>query len=278
MGVVEVEDADGVRVVTFNRPGVRNAFDFPMYRAVTAALVEADAGDAVRAVVLTGAGGSFSSGQDLDEMAAIAAGNGPPGVETGFRGMLDAVAACRKPLLAAVAGPAVGLGFTLLAHCDLVLVAESARLRVPFAELGVPAEAASSYLFPARMGWQQAARVLLTGDWVSGPEAVDLGVALRACRDDRVLEETLALARRVAALPPRAVQEIKALMWAAQADAVARARAREDDAFRRALRAMAGGTAGESDTAGAGGERGRAGGGGERGRAGGGGVPRAGGG
>lgn len=240
MGVVGIEDGEGVRVVTFRRPEVRNAFDFSMYRAVTTALSDATADDAVRAVVLTGAGGSFSSGQDLGELAAIASGQGPPGVETGFRGMLDAVAACPKPLLAAVAGPAVGLGFTLLAHCDLVLVAESARLRVPFAELGVPAEAASSYLFPVRMGWQQAARVLLTGDWVSGREAVDLGIALQVCADDLVVEETVALARRLAALPPLAVQEIKRLMWAAQADAIAAARAREDDAFRRTLLAMAG--------------------------------------
>lgn len=246
MGVVDVADAEGVRVITFNRPDVRNAFDFPMYRAVTSALTDAADDDTVRAVVLTGAGGSFSSGQDLDEMAAIAAGQGPPGVETGFRGMLDAVAACPQPLLAAVAGPAVGLGFTLLAHCDLVLVGESARLRVPFAELGVPAEAASSYLFPLRMGWQQAARVLLTGDWVDGHEAVDLGMALQVCPDDRVVEETVALARRVAALPPDAVQAIKRLMWAAQADAVTAARAREDDAFRRALAAMAAGGNGGS--------------------------------
>ena len=250
MGVVHIEDGDGVRVVTFRRPEVRNAFDFPMYRAVTAALGDATTDDAVRAVVLTGSGGSFSSGQDLDEMAAIAAGQGPPGVETGFRGMLDAVAACPKPLLAAVAGPAVGLGFTLLAHCDLVLVAESARLRVPFAELGVPAEAASSYLFPLRMGWQQAARVLLTGDWVHAPEAVDLGIALQVCPDDRVLEDTVALARRVAALPPHAVQEIKRLMWAGQAEAVTAARAREDEAFRRTLRALADGAAGGGGAAG----------------------------
>lgn len=239
VGTVDIVDGDGVRVVTFRRPEVRNAFDFAMYRAVAGALTDATVDDAVRAVVLTGAGGSFSSGQDLDEMATIAAGHGPPGVETGFRGMLDAVAACPKPLLAAVAGPAVGLGFTLLAHCDLVLVAESARLRVPFAELGVPAEAASSYLFPLRMGWQQAARVLLTGDWISAHEAVDLGMALRVCPDDLVLEEAVALGRRLAALPPHAVQEIKRLMWAAHADAVTAARSREDDAFRRTLRAMA---------------------------------------
>jgi enoyl-CoA hydratase/carnithine racemase len=236
--MIDIHDDGGVRLIAFDRPHVRNAFDFAMYRAVTEALTAAGSDDAVRAVVLTGRGGAFSSGQDLGEMAAIAAGNGPPGVEKGFRGLLDAVGAFGKPLLAAVEGPAVGLGFTLLAHCDLVLVAESARLRVPFAELGVPAEAASSYLFPLRMGWQQAARVLLTAEWVTGPEAVTLGMALRACPDGRVLEETLDLARRIAAFSPAAVQEIKRLMWASHADAVAQARAREDDGFRRLLASM----------------------------------------
>jgi enoyl-CoA hydratase/carnithine racemase len=86
------------------------------------------------------------------------------------------------PLLAAVNGVAVGLGFTLLAHCNLVLVDAEARLRVPFAELGVPPEAASSVLFPARMGWQQAARILLTSDWVSARRTVELGLALQGVR------------------------------------------------------------------------------------------------
>lgn len=238
--MIDLHDTDGVRIVTFDRPEVRNAFDFAMYRATTEALAAAGADDSVRAVVLTGRGGAFSSGQDLAEMASIAAGDGPPGVEKGFRGMLDAVGAFDKPLLAAVEGPAVGLGFTLLAHCDLVLVAESARLRVPFAELGVPAEAASSYLFPLRMGWQQAARVLLTAEWVTAAEAVTLGMALRVCPDGRALEETLALARRIAAFSPTAVQEIKRLMWAAHTDAVRQARAREDDGFRRLLGSLAG--------------------------------------
>jgi enoyl-CoA hydratase/carnithine racemase len=238
---VEVTHDGGVCLVAFDRPERRNAFDFPMYQAVTAALDDAAADPAVGAVVLTGRGGTFSSGQDLAEMAAIVAGSGPPGVETGFRGMLEAVGRLPQPLLAAVSGPAVGLGFTLLAHCDLVLVGESARLRVPFAELGVPAEAGSSFLFPLRMGWQQAARLLLTSEWIGADEAVALGVALRACPDDRVLDETMALARRVAALPAAAVREIKRLMWAPHLEALAAARAREDDAFRRLLALPGGG-------------------------------------
>ena len=237
--MIDVVDGAGVRTIAFSRPERRNAFNFDMYREVTDALSEAGGDGRIHAVVLTGRGGSFSSGQDLKEMAAIASGSGPIGVETGFRGFMDALGALPKPLLAAVCGPAVGLGFTMLAHCDLVLVGETARLRVPFVELGVPAEAASSYLFPMRMGWQQAARILLTGDWVAADEAVALGMALRVCPDDQVLEETLDLARRISSFPPSAVQEIKRLMWAAHAEAVSATRAREDDGFRRLLASMA---------------------------------------
>jgi len=167
---IEVEEAaPGVRVIAFNRPAVRNAFDTAMYQEVTAALRAADGDETVGAVVLTGRGTAFTSGQDLAEMAAIATGTAVAGAGQGFMGLLECLIDLSVPLLAAVNGVAVGLGFTLLPHCNLVLVDAGARLRVPFAELGVPPEAASSVLFPAVMGWQQAARVLLTSDWVSAP-------------------------------------------------------------------------------------------------------------
>jgi enoyl-CoA hydratase/carnithine racemase len=233
--VLDVSDDDGVRVLAFDRPDVRNAFNFPLYRAVTEAVADATVDPAVRVVVLTGRGTAFTAGQDLQEMAEIAAGTAPAGIEKGFRGLLDAVDRLDKPLLAAVNGPAIGLGFTILAHCDLVLVAESARLRVPFAEMGVPPEAASSYLFPFLMGRQAAARVLLAADWVTADEAVELGIAVQVSPDDRVLDDTVALARRIAGFPPAAVQAIKRLLRAPHAAAIHEARAREDEAFRLAF-------------------------------------------
>jgi len=148
---------------------------------------------------------------------------------------MDAVCAFDKPLVAAVNGVGVGLGFTILAHCDLVLIAEDARLKVPFAELGVPAEAASSLLFPVRMGWQRAAEVLLTGRWVDAPAAVECGIALRACPAETLLDETMTLAKQIAGHPPDAVRAIKRLMLAAQAPLVAAAREREDAAFAELL-------------------------------------------
>ena len=241
MGRVEIEEAaPGVRIVAFNRPEVRNAFDTPMYQGVTAALRDGDADETVGAVVLTGRGSAFTSGQDLAEMAAIASGTAVEGSGRGFMDFLDTIDDISVPLLAAVNGVAVGLGFTMLAHCDLVLVDAAARLRVPFAELGVPAEAASSLLFPAALGWQQAARILLTSDWVTAEELVDLGLALQVCAAGTVLDETVALAARVAAHPRAATRAIVSLMRAARRDAVIEANRREQAAFGALLGAAVG--------------------------------------
>ncbi len=232
MSHVETEDpAPGVRVIAFNRPEVRNAFDTAMYLGVTDALRAATADEAVGAIVLTGRGNAFTSGQDLAEMAAIATGSAVEGAGQGFIGLLDCVVDVPVPLLAAVNGVAVGLGFTLLAHCDLVLVDAGARLRVPFAELGVPPEAASSVLFPAAMGWQQAARVLLTSDWVTADELVRLGLALGVCDPGTTLDETVSLAARVAAHPFPATRAAIALLRAGRRDAVLEANRREQAAF-----------------------------------------------
>jgi enoyl-CoA hydratase/carnithine racemase len=236
---IEVEDTDGVRLIAFNRPEVRNAFDTAMYLEVTEALRSADADESVNAAVLTGRGTAFTSGQDLAEMAAIATGTAVEGAGQGFMGLLATLTELSVPLLAAVNGVAVGLGFTLLSHCDVVLVDAGARLRVPFAELGVPPEAASSVLFPARMGWQQAARILLTSDWVSATEAVELGMAIAVCPEGTVLDETLALAARIASHPRAATRAITSLLRTGQRDVVLAANQREQAAFARLLGAAA---------------------------------------
>ncbi len=228
---VDIDHVDRVRVIAFDRPEVRNAFDGAMYLAVTGALVDALADDGVGAVVLTGRGKAFTAGQDLREMAALAAGAGDPAAGSGFPALLDAVVSFDKPLLAAVHGVGVGLGCTLLGHVDLVLMDEEARLRVPFAELGVPPEAASSWLLPARMGWQRAAAMLLASEWIDARQAVESGLALRVCPRGTVLAETLTLARRVASFAPRTTREIKRLMTDPYREDIRAARAREDAAF-----------------------------------------------
>ena len=233
--VIDAVDDGAVRIIRFNRPEARNAFNSALYDAVTHALTEAAELPACHVVVLTGNGSAFSAGQDLKEMAALATGRADAQAATGFRGLMDSLCSFGKPLLAAVNGVGVGLGFTLLAHCDIVFISYDARLRVPFAELGVPAEAASSYLFPQRMGWQRAADVLLTGRWVTSEEAVEYGIALRRCSPDVLMAETMATARQIAAGAPAATAAIKELLLASQASLVAATREREDAAFAHLL-------------------------------------------
>ena len=234
-GRVLVEDHGRVRVVTFDRPSRANAFDAALYRAAGSALGAADADDAVGAVVLTGAGRSFTAGTDLSEMADAAdGGSGPP-----FDTFLDAVVAFGKPLIAAVNGAGVGLGLTLLAHCDLVLVSENARLRAPFTLMGVAPEAASSYLLPQRMGYQRATEALLTSGWISAADAVASGLALRAYPPDELIPAAIELGATIAAHPPASVRATKALITAPRRGAVAEARRREGAAFAEILRSPA---------------------------------------
>jgi enoyl-CoA hydratase/carnithine racemase len=235
-----VDDAEGVRILTFNRPEKLNAFDTPMYEACAAALDDSAARDDIACVVLTGAGRAFSAGQDLAEMAAIDTSSPPRGNGGhGFARFIDTAATFEKPLLAAVNGIGVGVGMTVLLHCDVALIAESARLRAPFVPLGVVPEAAGSLLMPAVMGNQRAAAALYTGAWLSAEEAVASGLALRVVPGDRLLEETLEVAHRIAAMPVNALVETKRLVVAARQHAIMAARAREDATFARMVGAAA---------------------------------------
>lgn len=238
--VLGVTDDGAVRTLTFQRPEAANAFSDELYRTLAAALDAAAADDSVSVVVLTGEGKVFSSGTDLNEMAEIArahaAGESTDETGKGFGILLDSLFAFPKPLLAAVNGSGVGLGLTMLAHCDLVLIAEHARLKAPFTTMGVAPEAASSYLLPLRMGAQQANLALLTGRWITAEEAVYSGLALRTCLAGTVLEETLQLAREIAEKPLASLLATKRLVAEAHRDAIRRAREREDAAFDELLR------------------------------------------
>ena len=228
---IELEFFDEVLVVAFDRPEARNAFDTAMYRAVTGALSGALEDDDVHAVVLTGRGTAFTAGQDLREMVAIATGDSAAGAGLGFQDLLDLLQRFDKPLLAAVHGVGMGLGCSILGHVDLVLMDEAARLQVPFAQMGVPPEAGSSVLLPARMGWQQASAALLASEWITAEVAVSCGLALRSCPEGTVLAETLELARTIASFPSHATRQIKRLMLAGRGASVTEARGREEAAF-----------------------------------------------
>ena len=232
--LVLVDDADGVRTLTLNRPEARNAFNTDLYRAAGDALNQADADDAVRVVILTGAGKGFSAGQDLKEMAQVDPnrdGASAPAEEHGFRVFVDAIEEFSKPLIAAVHGAAIGIGTTMLPYCDLVLVADDARLRLPFVPLGVVPEAGSSFTIPTIVGRQQASYLLLTGEWLDADAAVAAGLALRCVPRDDLLSEATALAHRLAGLSAPSLAATKRLIRAGWLDAARAARTREEEVF-----------------------------------------------
>ncbi|MBD2899193.1 enoyl-CoA hydratase/isomerase family protein [Spirillospora sp. NPDC000708] len=236
---LRIEDDGAVRTLVFARPEAANAFNEELYHAAARALRDAASDDAVSVVLLTGEGRAFTAGTDIKEMAEIArdhaAGRSDQEMGSGFIALVDALAEFPKPLMAAVNGSGVGLGITMLGHCDVVLIAEHARLMAPFAAMGVVPEAAGSYLLPARMGHQHAALALFTGNWITAEEAVRCGLALRACPAETLLETARGIAREIAAKPLASLVATKELILAPRRAEVRRAREREDAAFARLL-------------------------------------------
>ncbi|HUI03395.1 MAG TPA: enoyl-CoA hydratase-related protein [Acidimicrobiales bacterium] len=193
---VSTEDHGTVRVLTLDRPDKLNAFTPEGYRALAGALDQAAADPAVAVCVVTGKGRAFSAGVDLDVMSRP---GGSAELGADFDPLLARLADFPKPLVAAVNGLAVGFGATLLLHCDLVVVDEVARIRMPFIALGTCAEAGSSWLLPRRVGAQRAAWLVLSGAPLTADEAVDSGFAFRRAPQGRALEEALAVAGQIAA-------------------------------------------------------------------------------
>jgi enoyl-CoA hydratase/carnithine racemase len=234
-GVVQVADVDGVRLVTFDRPDALNAFDQRLWYATAEVLADAATDDALRCVVLTGNGRAFSAGQDLGEMS-------DPSVfadqEPGYAVLMPVLEAFPKPVIAAVNGVGVGIGLTMLLHCDLVLIATTARLKAPFITLGVTTEASASVLLPSTAGWQRAAEVLYTEPWIDADRAVELGLALRTVAPEDLMDEAMAMARHIGGLPLEPVLATKRLLLAGRLDAVRAARQRELGEFEHLVAAM----------------------------------------
>jgi enoyl-CoA hydratase/carnithine racemase len=223
------ELSGGVLLLTMNRPARKNAFNNRMWHEFRDALTEAQADDAVRAVVVTGAGDAFSAGQDLSEM--MGGGDVASAEEHGFGSFMDRLCAFDKPLIAAVNGVGVGIGLTLLLHCEYVYIARGARLRAPFITLGVVPEAASSYLLPALIGYRNAIDLLFESDFFTAERAVELGIATRLCEPGELLATALERARHLVAKPLGSLRWTKRLVLAGRQEQVAAARRREDDAF-----------------------------------------------
>lgn len=227
-GVLLVDDADGVRLLTFNRPDVRNAFNQELWLKICDALTEAAQDPSIRAVVLTGAGQAFTAGMDLTEMLDPSVFEGQ---EPGYRVLMPIIESFPKVLIAAVNGVGVGIGLTILPHCDLVFMAESARVKAPFVSLGVTTEASASVLLPATIGWQQAAHLLFTEPWLYGPDAERLGLAFRCCPDDELLDAAMAEARTIGAMPVTSLMATKRMLLEGRGDVIRLAREREEREF-----------------------------------------------
>ncbi|HEY1890650.1 MAG TPA: enoyl-CoA hydratase-related protein [Steroidobacteraceae bacterium] len=225
---VLVTRTENVCEVRLNRPEKRNALTSNMYEALIDAFVEAEADDEIRVILLSGEGACFTGGNDLKDFLNVPDVIGSDHVIAQF---LRALSGVRKILMAAVHGPTVGIGVTMLLHCDLIVAAaRSTRLITPFVQLGVVPEAASTLLLPQLLGYQRAAEMFFLGQPVDANTAREWGLVNRVVDDEVLMEEARALAASAARQPPGAVRATKRLMRAAQSaqvDAVIQEELRE---------------------------------------------------
>jgi len=231
MTAIEIAFEEGVLILTLNRPDKKNALSDDMYRVLAEALEEAERDPATRVVMLKGAQGVFTAGNDLSDFAAVAAGGEKP--KHAFR-FLEALARAEKPIVAAVVGLAVGIGVTVLLHCDLVYVADDARLSTPFVNLALAPEAASSLLLPARIGHARAFAMFALGEPMLGETAARLGIANAALPAAEVEAAALAAAKALSRRPLGSLMATKRLMR--DAEAISQVMKREGEIFTERLR------------------------------------------
>jgi enoyl-CoA hydratase/carnithine racemase len=205
---VSIEHQDRVTTITISRPAKKNALTQAMYAAMADAITHYAGNDASRALVITGTADMFTSGNDLSDFSTAGSSDELPPVGR----FLQAIKDCPKPLIAAVNGGAIGVGLTMLLHCDLVYAAESATFSAPFVGLGLVPEAASSLLLPAAVGMAMANDMFLTGRRISAREALDCGLVARVFADGDLAAEVRRIAIHVAASAPAAMTRTKALV------------------------------------------------------------------
>ena len=227
-GSLRISDpSEGVRLVAIDRPARRNALDRATYAGLGRALAEAGADEAVRAVVLTGTNGCFTAGNDLADFRETE----ETVSESAGLTFLKALVACPKPVIAAVEGHAVGIGTTLLLHCDLAYAGAGARFRLPFVNLGLSPEGASSYLLPLAAGPKRAAELLMLGEPFGAEAACEAGIVNAVVPEGAAAEAAVERARALAALPPVSVAATKRALRAGHAEIVARTLASEAETF-----------------------------------------------
>ncbi len=225
-----LRETDGpILTLTFNRPEKQNALTRDMYQSLANAINDAQGDFGIRAVILTSSSANFTAGNDLFDFL-----NAPP-LEPGSPVMnfLEAIHNFSKPLLAAITGNAIGIGTTMLFHCDLVVADNSAKFSMPFVNLGLVPEAGSSLLFPRLVGHQIASKVFLTGESFNATEAKDFGLIAEI--SDKPQEAILDYAKQIATQPPNAVIQTKALLKSELHEKVSAVMKAEGELFQMAL-------------------------------------------
>jgi enoyl-CoA hydratase/carnithine racemase len=229
---VVIEKDKGILTLTLARPDKKNALSNAMYGKLADAIEAAETDAAARVIVIRGQGDMFTAGNDVGEFAAIAAG-GARGEQHVHR-FLSALVQCSRPLIAAVQGRTVGIGTTMLLHCDLVVLADNALLSTPFVSLALVPEAASSLLLPLRIGHARAYEMFALGETVSAKNALDWGLANRVVTLEQVGDVAADLAAKLARQPVGALATTKRLMR--KADVLAAQIASESECFAERLK------------------------------------------
>lgn len=232
---INTSTRNGVTTVEIARPEKKNALSGAMYLTMAEAFRAATADPKVKAILLCGQPEIFTSGNDVEDFMARPAGTVVDPLEQPVFKFIESVLACDKPIVAAVAGPAIGIGTTVLLHCDLVYLAETARLAMPFVNLGLVPEFGSSFVVPRLVGQRRAAEMLLLGAPIKPDEAVRLGLANAVLPAAEVLERARQTAERFNDLPPEAVREAKRLICGHEGEALRQAVRAEAAVFGRRL-------------------------------------------
>lgn len=200
---------NGIHTICLDRVSKKNAITLDMYQGLTNALKAAEASANIRVSIVVGMGDDFTAGNDISEFVQIA--QSPESMSPTME-FLQTLAAHPKPLMAAVEGKAVGVGATMLLHCDMVIAAENASLQLPFVKLGLVPEAASSFLLPSLAGHQRAFEKLVLGEPFSAQEAKDMGIINRLVEAGETFKVATEFASKIASLPPEAVALSKNLL------------------------------------------------------------------
>jgi enoyl-CoA hydratase/carnithine racemase len=233
---IRTATVNGVATIEIARPQKKNALTAAMYQAMADALRAAKADAAVRAVLITGQPGIFTSGNDIEDFMWRPRGGGSDGHDSPVFQFVRALIDCDKPVVAAVTGAAIGIGTTMLLHCDFAYISDEARLAMPFVSLGLVPEFASSLLFPQLAGQARAAEKLLLGDPFTGADAVEFGLANAVLPAGEVVNHARRIAERFNNLPPGAVRDAKRLLRGPQAEAILETIRSEGELFASRLR------------------------------------------